>query len=104
MFANVPTNLYRHLILSDLKEVAAHLPAEYGSTATYTFDPIPPKNSIISYTRPARTAQANSGSLNRAEGLITFFQSLLPSFNAQVAYAQIIFIYLIFKLKSIKRI
>ena len=27
LFANVPTNLYRHLILSDLKEVAAHLPA-----------------------------------------------------------------------------
>ncbi len=26
LFARVPSNLYRHLILSDLKEVAAHLP------------------------------------------------------------------------------
>lgn len=86
MFANVPTNLYRHLILSDLKEVAAHLPAEYSSTATYTFDPIPPKNSIISYTRPTRTTQSNTGPINRAEALFTFFQSLLPTFNAQVKF------------------
>lgn len=84
LFAKVPTNLYRHLILADVKEVAAHLPPEFSSTATYTFDPIPPKNPIISYTRPLKkqnnTSQATTMQANR---LLTFFQSMLPSYNNQ---------------------
>lgn len=86
LFSKVPSNLYRHLILSDIKEVAAHLPPEFESTATYSFDPIPPKNSIISYTRPTRksnTSAAGATASTPAETLLTFFQSLLPSFNVQ---------------------
>lgn len=89
LFSKVPNNLYRHLILSDIKEVAAHLPPEFSSTATYTFNPIPPKNSIVSYTRPTRqqiaaAAAAGATSLTPAETLLTFFQSLLPTFNVEV--------------------
>ncbi|CAF0744909.1 unnamed protein product [Brachionus calyciflorus] len=80
LFSKVPPNLYRHLILSDLKEVAIHLPAEFASTDTYTFDPIPPKNSIVSYKRPERV-QAQQASATRAESLLTFFQSIFPTFN-----------------------
>lgn len=84
LFSRVPPNLYRHLILSDLKEVSYRLPPEYSSTATYTFDPISPKNSIISYTRPVRQPSSNQATTTtRAEALLTFFQSLMPSFNVQ---------------------
>ena len=76
LFAKVPSNVYRHVILCDLKEVPVNLPPvyiysfivyfliifinsydfikSYPSSSTYAFDPVPPKNTIKSYERPER--------------------------------------------------
>ena len=102
LFAKIPPNVLRHIILSDSKEMALYLPPvlkkhyvlikknffmfiiikEFASKASYTFDPIPPVNSIVSYKRPDRprtvATYANEASL------LTFFRSLLPSFNSEV--------------------
>jgi hypothetical protein len=83
LFARVPPNVYRHLVLSDLKEVPAQVPEEFGSSASYSFDPLPPKNTIRSYTRPERRSNAEAPNELRPETLTSFFQSLLPSFNAE---------------------
>jgi hypothetical protein len=57
---------------------------EYSSSATYPFDPLPPKNSIVSYTRPPRQSSRFAQTSSQAS-LLTFFQSLLPNFNLQDA-------------------
>ena len=53
---------------------------EYPSTATYTFDPIPPKNTIVSYTRPHRPTQ-HVDPLSTSEHIMSFFQSLIPGYT-----------------------
>lgn len=53
-FQHAPRNIFRHIILSDLKDVTVSLPTELANEPVMTFDPLPPSDSIISYTRPAR--------------------------------------------------
>ncbi len=105
LFAKAPSNVLRHMLICDSKEVPLSLPRvnlfylivyfkngfgllefssnkEYHMKAIYTFDPIPPENSIVSYKRPDKprtiAPYANEPSL------VTFFRSLLPSFNSDV--------------------
>ena len=49
-----------------------------------SFDPLPPVDSVSSYSRPNRTA-SQATAANQLEGglLSSFFRSLLPSFNPQ---------------------
>ncbi|NXE16897.1 TCF25 factor, partial [Lophotis ruficrista] len=77
-YQSAPRNIYRHIILSEMKEAMAALPLEVTSQPVMGFDPLPPLDSIISYTRPERTNPPSNEST-----LSLFFRSLLPNFNLQ---------------------
>ncbi|KAM6123779.1 ribosome quality control complex subunit TCF25 [Phoenicopterus ruber ruber] len=77
-YQGAPRNVYRHIILSEMKEAMAALPLEVTSQPVMGFDPLPPLDSIVSYTRPERTNHPSNEST-----LSLFFQSLLPNFNLQ---------------------
>ncbi|NXI34068.1 TCF25 factor, partial [Galbula dea] len=77
-YQSAPRNIYRHIILSEIKEATAALPLEVTSQPVMGFDPLPPLDSIISYTRPERTNHPSNEST-----LSLFFRSLLPNFNLQ---------------------
>uniref|UniRef100_A0A8C6Z0V0 Transcription factor 25 n=1 Tax=Nothoprocta perdicaria TaxID=30464 RepID=A0A8C6Z0V0_NOTPE len=77
-YQSAPRNIYRHVILSEMKEATAALPLEVTSQPVMGFDPLPPLDSIISYTRPERCVPHT---------LSLFFRSLLPNFNLQVCAA-----------------
>ncbi|XP_062817767.1 ribosome quality control complex subunit TCF25 [Anolis carolinensis] len=77
-YQNAPRNVYRHVILSEIREATAALPPEVTSHPIMGFDPLPPLDSIISYTRPERPSHpANESTLS------LFFRSLLPNYNLQ---------------------
>ncbi|XP_074957205.1 ribosome quality control complex subunit TCF25 [Phalacrocorax aristotelis] len=77
-YQSAPRNIYRHIILSEMKEATAALPLEVTSQPVMGFDPLPPLDSITSYTRPERTNHPSNEST-----LSLFFRSLLPNFNLQ---------------------
>ncbi|XP_069757961.1 ribosome quality control complex subunit TCF25 isoform X2 [Narcine bancroftii] len=77
-YQNVPRNIYRHIILSEIKEAIATLPPEVTAQPVMGYDPLPPLDGIITYTRPERENQAADGNT-----LSLFFRSLLPNFNLQ---------------------
>uniref|UniRef100_A0A8C8VK08 Transcription factor 25 n=1 Tax=Pelusios castaneus TaxID=367368 RepID=A0A8C8VK08_9SAUR len=77
-YQSAPRNIYRHVILSELKEATAALPLEVSSQPVMGFDPLPPLDTISSYTRPERTNHPSSEST-----LSLFFRSLLPNFTLQ---------------------
>ncbi|XP_039552359.1 transcription factor 25 [Passer montanus] len=77
-YQSAPRNIYRHIILSEMKEATAALPLEVTSQPVMGFDPLPPLDSIVSYTRPERTSHPSNEST-----LSLFFRSLLPNFNLQ---------------------
>ncbi|XP_035754840.1 LOW QUALITY PROTEIN: transcription factor 25 [Egretta garzetta] len=77
-YQSAPRNIYRHIILSEMKEATAALPLEVTSQPVMGFDPLPPLDSIVSYTRPERTNHPPNEST-----LSLFFRSLLPNFNLQ---------------------
>jgi len=76
-YQGMPRNIYRHIVLSDVKEATAHLPHEVTSSPVLSYDPLPPADSINSYTRPPRTRRVQeSGGM-----FSTFFRSLIPTFD-----------------------
>ncbi|NWW17354.1 TCF25 factor, partial [Falcunculus frontatus] len=77
-YQSAPRNIYRHIILSEMKEATAALPLEVTSQPVMGFDPLPPLDSIVSYTRPERMSHPSNEST-----LSLFFRSLLPNFNLQ---------------------
>ncbi|NXY22787.1 TCF25 factor, partial [Atrichornis clamosus] len=77
-YQSAPRNIYRHVILSEMKEATAALPLEVTSQPVMGFDPLPPLDSIVFYTRPERTSHPSNEST-----LSLFFRSLLPNFNLQ---------------------
>ncbi|XP_078066857.1 ribosome quality control complex subunit TCF25 [Mustelus asterias] len=77
-YQNVPRNIYRHIILSEIKEAIATLPPEITAQPVMGYDPLPPLDGIVTYSRPERVTQAADGST-----LSLFFRSLLPNFNLQ---------------------
>ncbi|KAM3665375.1 ribosome quality control complex subunit TCF25 [Ammospiza maritima maritima] len=77
-YQSAPRNIYRHIILSEMKEATAALPLEVTSQPVMGFDPLPPLDSIVSYTRPERLSHPSNEST-----LSLFFRSLLPNFNLQ---------------------
>ncbi|XP_053127480.1 transcription factor 25 [Hemicordylus capensis] len=77
-YQNAPRNVYRHVILSEIREATAALPPEVTSQPIMGFDPLPPLDSLISYPRPERASRpANESTFS------LFFRSLLPNFNLQ---------------------
>ncbi|KAG9474946.1 hypothetical protein GDO78_003420 [Eleutherodactylus coqui] len=78
LYQSAPRNIHRHVILSEIKGANAALPLDISSQPVLSFDPVPPLNSVVSYTRPERTHRpSNEGTLS------LFFRSLLPNFNLQ---------------------
>ncbi|MEE6499778.1 hypothetical protein FKM82_003582, partial [Ascaphus truei] len=77
-YQSAPRNIHRHVILSEIKGTSSALPLDVTSQPVLGFDPLPPLDSIVSYTRPERTDRpSNEGTLS------LFFRSLLPNFNMQ---------------------
>nr|XP_056718527.1 transcription factor 25 [Euleptes europaea] len=77
-YQSAPRSIYRHVILSEIREATAALPLEVTSQPIMGFDPLPPLDSIVSYTRPERASRPSNEST-----LSLFFRSLLPNFNLQ---------------------
>lgn len=78
-YQSAPRNIHRHVLLSEIKEATSSLPLEVTSQPVMGFDPLPPLDSLISYTRPERQ---HVGASNEST-LSLFFRSLLPNFNLQ---------------------
>uniref|UniRef100_A0A8C9WRR9 Transcription factor 25 (basic helix-loop-helix) n=1 Tax=Scleropages formosus TaxID=113540 RepID=A0A8C9WRR9_SCLFO len=76
-YQSAPRNIHRHVILSEIKGATAALPLEVTTQPVMGFDPLPPLDSVISYTRPNRS---NAGASNESSFSL-FFRSLLPNFN-----------------------
>lgn len=82
-YINPPRPILRHIVLADFKEkvpLAASLKNESGPILTH--DPLPPLDSVDIYARP--NLNRNAAALVNGSPLSLFFQSLLPSFSAQV--------------------
>jgi len=87
-YQGTPRNIYRHIILSDIKDVTAALPQELADSVT-SFDPLPPVDSVSSYDRPARNSGGNAAASANDGGILsTFFRSMMPDFNPQQAMDQ----------------
>uniref|UniRef100_A0A3B3Z651 Uncharacterized protein n=1 Tax=Periophthalmus magnuspinnatus TaxID=409849 RepID=A0A3B3Z651_9GOBI len=80
-YQSAPRNIHRHVLLSEIKGATSSLPLEVTTQPVMGFDPLPPLDSIISYTRPERQ---HAGASNEST-LSLFFRSLLPNFNLQVS-------------------
>ncbi|CAB1339355.1 unnamed protein product [Coregonus sp. 'balchen'] len=78
-YQSAPLNIHRHVILSEIKEATSTLPLEVTTQPVMGFDPLPPLDSVTSYTRPERQSV---GASNEST-LSLFFRSLLPNFNLQ---------------------
>ncbi|KAL3065393.1 hypothetical protein OYC64_015545 [Pagothenia borchgrevinki] len=78
-YQSAPRNIHRHVLLSEIKEATSSLPLEVTSQPVMSFDPLPPLDSVMSYTRPERQ---HVGATNEST-LSLFFRSLLPNFNLQ---------------------
>ncbi|XP_041644409.1 transcription factor 25 [Cheilinus undulatus] len=78
-YQSAPRNIHRHVLLSEIKEAISSLPLEVTSQPVMGFDPLPPLDSVVSYTRPERQ---HVGASNEST-LSLFFRSLLPNFNLQ---------------------
>lgn len=78
-YLSAPRNIHRHVLLSEIKEATSSLPLEVTTQPVMGFDPLPPLDSIITYTRPERP---HNGASNEST-LSLFFRSLLPNFNLQ---------------------
>nr|XP_046241229.1 transcription factor 25 [Scatophagus argus] len=78
-YRSAPRNIHRHVLLSEIKEATSSLPLEVTSQPVMGFDPLPPLDSVISYTRPERQ---HVGASNESTFSL-FFRSVLPTFNIE---------------------
>ncbi|KAM7406198.1 hypothetical protein PAMP_000591 [Pampus punctatissimus] len=78
-YQSAPRNIHRHVLLSEIKEATSSLPLEVTTQPVMGFDPLPPLDSVMSYTRPERQHVGASSEST----LSLFFRSLLPNFNLQ---------------------
>jgi len=78
VYQKPPINVYRHALISELPGVLPLLPPDIRMKTLMSHDPLPPADSIASYTRPERDPMEIVGNPVRL-----FFQSLLPGFNPE---------------------
>uniref|UniRef100_A0A4W5NJS6 Transcription factor 25 (basic helix-loop-helix) n=1 Tax=Hucho hucho TaxID=62062 RepID=A0A4W5NJS6_9TELE len=69
-YQSAPLNIHRHVILSEIKEATSTLPLEVTTQSVMGFDPLPPLDSVASYTRP------ESGAAKGAEGAVCWSGSV----------------------------
>ncbi|CAG2104004.1 unnamed protein product [Medioppia subpectinata] len=78
-----PRNVLRHVILSGIKEATLALPNDLAKDTIFGFDPLPPTDTIISYTRPPKPAADPQTQANADQNILSvFLRSWLPDFNA----------------------
>lgn len=83
-YRGTPRNVYRHIIMSDIKDATASLPLDMTNVPLVSYDPLPPLDSVSGYKRPQRNVR-----VDQEHGVLSmFFRSLLPSFNAQTPNGQ----------------
>ncbi|KAK0144727.1 Transcription factor 25 [Merluccius polli] len=80
-YQSAPRAIHRHVLLSEIKEATSFLPLDVTTQPGMGFDPLPPLDSVTSYTRPERP---QVGATDEST-LSLFFRSLLPNFNLQVS-------------------
>ncbi|MCJ8733620.1 hypothetical protein PDJAM_G00225710 [Pangasius djambal] len=78
-YQSAPRNIHRHVLLSEIKEATSALPLEVTTQPVMSYDPLPPLDAVVSYTRPERQ---NPRASNEST-LSLLFRSLLPNFNLQ---------------------
>ncbi|XP_036278536.1 transcription factor 25 isoform X2 [Pipistrellus kuhlii] len=78
LYQRAPRNIHRHVVLSEIKEAVAALPPEVTTQSVMGFDPLPPSDTIYSYTRPERLSPVSHGNT-----IALFFRSLLPSYSME---------------------
>ncbi|XP_054426256.1 ribosome quality control complex subunit TCF25 [Pteronotus mesoamericanus] len=78
LYQRAPRNIHRHVILSEIKEAVAALPPDVTTQPVMGFDPLPPVDTIYSYTRPERLSPVSHGNT-----IALFFRSLLPSYTME---------------------
>ncbi|KAI5701460.1 hypothetical protein M8J75_009781 [Diaphorina citri] len=82
--ATIPRSILRHVVLSDVKNVTAIIP-EDSRSPIFSFDPLPPLDSVNLYTRPSTN---RISVIDNPHTLSIFFRSFMPTFNvAQEAAA-----------------
>lgn len=62
--------------MSDIKDATTSLPKELSATPVMSYDPLPPTDTMDTYTREARRTQIDDPSALRM-----FFRSLMPNFD-----------------------
>lgn len=82
-YQGMPKNIYRHILISEIKDATATLPPDMSRTSMLSFDPLPPTDSISSYGRPPRPHQATDRNVLHA-----MFRSLFPNFAIEDAQRQ----------------
>ncbi|CAF1032501.1 unnamed protein product [Adineta ricciae] len=78
-YRRTPMNVCRHIVLSESNEIRGFLPNDIdGGRTFYSFDPFPPRDSIVGFQRPERPTLQVNNSYNSFGMLL---RSLLPNFN-----------------------
>lgn len=81
-YQGTPRNIHRHIAISDIKEATSALPRELANIPVLSYDPLPPSDSINTYTDKDKTrANGGSGSIDDPSAFRMFFRSLLPNYN-----------------------
>ncbi|KAM7446044.1 Transcription factor25 [Porites harrisoni] len=84
-YRGTPRNVYRHILMSDIKDATASLPMDLANVPLLSYDPLPPRDSFAGYMRPRRNLPREE---EHGGALSMFFRSLLPSFYSQTADGQ----------------
>uniref|UniRef100_A0AAR2J128 Transcription factor 25 (basic helix-loop-helix) n=1 Tax=Pygocentrus nattereri TaxID=42514 RepID=A0AAR2J128_PYGNA len=66
-YQSAPRSIHRHVLLSEIKEATSTLPLEVTTQPVMSYDPLPPLDSIMSYTRPERKYKWGNLSGHRGE-------------------------------------
>lgn len=75
-YKGTPRNIYRHIMISEIKDAKVALPADMVHSPVMSYDPLPPTDAITSYSRPPRTAPPEDQNTLRI-----FFRSIFPNFS-----------------------
>ncbi|KAI4493123.1 hypothetical protein M0802_009673 [Mischocyttarus mexicanus] len=79
---NLPTNILRHIILADIKEITVNVQEIQDAAPVLLYDPLPPANSVDTYGRPTAGQRGNLSNW----GLFSlFFSSLFGDIDVAIA-------------------
>ncbi|KAK3863461.1 hypothetical protein Pcinc_030768 [Petrolisthes cinctipes] len=77
-YQGTPMAIYRHILMSEIKDATAALPPALANTPVMSYDPLPPPDSVCGYSRPTSDTRRTSHSSNI---LASFFRSLMPNYD-----------------------